>query len=177
MGQGTLMDEDFPARVEAIFPDRDAAAAAAQALSQNFEFDREQFTIVSRDQSATKVHRNRFAYKASGRRLQKRQLIATLVAFTLIGLGLFMMQITGVGSLSPVLTVTILSGLVVAAVAITVVGMLSWRPARTETRHRLKKGETALVIHVHDVSEQYALRDALRKMGALVKSEASASVS
>ena len=177
MGQGTLMDEDFPARIEAVFPDRDAATAAAKSLYQHFEFDKEQLSIVSDDQSANKIHRNRFAFKASGRRLQKRQLTATLIAFMLIGIGLCLLQISGVSSLSPGLTVTILSGLILAAVAITVIGMLSWRPARVETRHRLKKGETALVVHVRDVSEQYALHDALMKMGARVESEASASVS
>jgi xanthosine utilization system XapX-like protein len=132
---------------------------------------------VSGDRSTSKVHRNRFAYKASGRRLQKRQLIATLAAFLLIGLGLSLVQLTGGSGLSPALTVIILSGLVVGAVIITVIGMLSWRPARIETRHRLREGETALVVHVHDVSEQYALNEALNKMGARVKSEVAASVS
>ena len=177
MGQGTLMDEDFPARIEAVFPDRDAAAAAAQALAQHFEFEKEQFSIVSKDETATRVHRNRFAHKASGRRLQKRQLLATLIAFVLIGLGLSLAQVSGGSGLSPGVSVAILSGLVIVAAAITATGMLSWRPARVETRHRLKAGEAALVVHVHDVSEQYALHDALTKMGARVKTEASASVS
>jgi hypothetical protein len=171
------MHEDFPARIEAVFPDRDAAEAAARTLAQQFAFDREQFSIVSGDRSTSKVHRNRFAYKASGRRLQKRQLIATLAAFLLLGLGLSVVQLTGASALSPALTVIILSGLVVGAVIITVIGMLSWRPARIETRHRLREGETALVVHVHDVSEQYALNEALNKMGARVKSEVAASVS
>lgn len=177
MGHGTLMDGDFPARIEVVFPDRDAATAAAKALSQRFEFAEEQFSIVSTDQSATYVHGNRFAFKASGRRLQKRQLMATLIAFALIGIGLSLLQISGVSSFSPGLTATLLAGLVVAAVAITVIGMFYWRPARVETRRRLRQGETALVVHLHDVSEHYALNDALMKMGARVESTTSAGVS
>ena len=177
MGQGTLMDENSPSRIEVVFPDRDAAMAAAKALAQRFEFDKEQFSIVSAGKSDTRVHRNRFAFKASGRRLQKRQLTATFIAFLLIGIGLSSLQISGISSLSPGLTALILSGLILAAVVITVIGMLSWRPARLETRHRLRKGETALVVHVHDVSEHYALHDALVKMGARVESHTTASVS
>ncbi len=171
------MDEDFPARIEAVFPNREAAAAAAQSLAQHFEFEKEQLTIVSKDQAAGKVHRNRFAYKASGRRLQKRQLFATLIAFVLIGLGLSLAHVSRGSGLSPGLTVAILSGLVIVAAAITVTGMLSWRPARVETRQPLREGEAALVVHVYDVSEQYALHDALTKMGARVKSGATAAVS
>jgi hypothetical protein len=88
-----------------------------------------------------------------------------------------LLQISGISSLSPGLTALILSGLILAAVVITVIGMLSWRPALLETRHRLRKGETALVVHVHDVSEQYALHDALVKMGARIESHTTASVS
>ena len=171
------MDEDFPARIEVVFPDRNTAMAAAEALSQRFEFAKEQLSIVSSEKSATNVHRNRFAFKASGRRLQKRQLIATLIAFMLIGIGLSLLQISGISSLSPGLTAMILSGLILAAVAITVTGILSWRPARVETRHRLLKDETALVVHVHDVSEHYALQDALMKMGAPVESHVTGGVS
>ena len=170
MGQGTLMDEDFPSRIEVVFPDRDAAMAAAKALSQRFEFDKEQLSIESAGKSDAKVHRDRFAFKASGRRLQKRQLTATFIAFMLIGIGLLLLQISGISSLHPWLTALILSGLILAAVVLTVIGMLSWRPARAEHRHRLREGETALVVHVHDVSEQYVLQDALVKMGARVES-------
>ena len=164
------MDEDFPSRIEVVFPDRDAAIAAAKALSQRFGFDKEQLSIESAGKSDTKVHRDRFAFKASGRRLQKRQLTATVIAFLLIGIGLLLLQISGISSLYPWLTALILSGLILAAVVLTGIGMLSWRPARAEHRHRLQKGETALVVHVHDVSEQYALQDALVKMGARVES-------
>jgi hypothetical protein len=177
MGQGTLIDEDFPARIEVVFPDRDAAIEAANALSLKFKFDKEQLSVVSQDQSSTKVHRNRFAFKASGRRLQKRQLTATLIAFLLIGIGLWLLHLSGVGSQPSGLAVTILSVIIFAAIAITVIGILSWRPARVETRHRLREGETALVVHTHDVTEQYALHDALIKMGARVENETSSTVS
>jgi len=177
MGQSTLMDESFPSRIEVVFPDHDAAMAAAKALSQRFEFDKKQFSIVSAGKSDTRVRRNRFAFKASGRRLQKRQLTATFIAFLLIGIGLSLLQFSGVGSLSPGLTALILSGLILAAVVITAIGMLSWRPGRLETRHRLRKDEAALVVHVHDVREQYALHDALVEMGARVESYTTAGVS
>lgn len=171
------MEEDFPARIEAVFPNRDSAVSAARALCQQFDFDEEQLSVVSTKQSVGGVHRNRFALKASGRREQKRQLTATLAAFTLIGLGLGILQISGISQLSPGLTTGILAGLIIAAVVITVTGLLSWRPPRVETRSRLRMGETALVIQVHDLSEQYALRDALMKMGARIEGAASASVS
>jgi len=171
------MDEDFPARVEAIFPSRDAATAAAKALCQRFEFEEAQLSIVSPEQLPPSVHRNRYAFTASGRRLQKRQLTATLIAFALIIVGLVLLHFIGVNTLPPGLTTVIMAGLILAAVAITVTGMLSWRPARVETRHRVREGETALVIHVHDVREQYALREALLGMGAHLEGAASASVS
>lgn len=171
------MEEDFPARLEAVFPDRASADAAARALCQQFEFDEEQLSIVCTDQRGGKVHRNRYAFKASGRREQKRQLTATLVAFAVVGIGLGLLQVSGISKLSPGLTTGILAGLIIAAVLISVIGLLSWRPPRVETRSRLQEGETALVIHVHDVSEQYALRDALLKTGARVEGAASASVS
>ena len=177
MGHGTLMDEDFPAQIEAVFSDRNAAEAAAKTLSQRFDFDEERLSMVSTDQLGTGVHRNRFAFKASGRRLQKRQLTATFIAFTVIGIGLCLLQFSGVSGLYPLLTATIMVGLILAAVGITVFGLLSWRPARVETRHRPRQGETVLIVRVHDVSEQYALRDALMKMGARVEGAASASVS
>ena len=177
MGQNTLMDEGSPSRIEVVFSDRDAAMAAAKALSQRFDFGKEQFSIVSAGKSDAKVRRNRFAFKASGRRLQKRQLTATFIAFLLIGIGLSLLQISGVSRLSPELTALILMGLILAAVVITVIGMLSWRPGSLETRHRLRKGEAALVVHVLDVSEQYALHDALVEMGARVESHTTAGVS
>lgn len=177
MSQGTLIDEDFPARIEVVFPDRDSAVDAANALSLRFKFDKEQLSIVSQDQSSSKVHRNRFAFKASGRRLQKRQMAATLIAFLIVGIGLALLHIMGVGSQPSGLIVAILSVLIIAAIAVTVIGILSWRPAHVETRHRLREGETALVVHTHDVSEQYALHDALVKMGARVANDTSSSVS
>jgi hypothetical protein len=177
MQHGTLMDEDIPARIEAVFADRNAATAAVTALCQRFEFDKEQFSIVSPDELPDAAHRNRFAFSASGRRLQKRQLAATLIAFTLIIVGLLTLHFIGDSTLPPGLSAIIMAGLIIAAVAITANGMLSWRPSRIETRHRYREGETALVVHVHDVSEQYSLRDALIQMGARVKCVTSAGVS
>lgn len=177
MHHGTLMDEDCPARVEAVFADRNAATAAATALCQRFAFDKEQFSIVSPQELPASPHCNRFAFSASGRRLQKRQLAATLMAFTLIVVGLVALHFVGASTLPAGLSGIIMGGLILAAVAITANGMLSWRPSRIETRNRYREGETALVVHVHDVSEQYSLRDALIQMGARVKCVTSARVS
>lgn len=177
MHHGTLMDEDGPARIEAVFTDRNAATAAATALCQRFAFDKEQFSIVSPQELPASPHCNRFAFSASGRRLQKRQLAATLMAFTLIVVGLVALHFLGASTLPAGLSGIIMGGLILAAVAITANGMLSWRPSRIETRNRYREGETALVVHVHDVSEQYSLRDALIQMGARVKCVTSARVS
>ncbi len=177
MAHATLMNEDFPSRIEAVFPDRASAEAAAKALCQQFEFDEAQFSIVSEEHPPASVHRNRYAFKASGRRLQKRQLTATLIAFVLIIVGLGVLQFLGASTLPSSLTNTIMAGLILAAVVITVTGLLSWRPVRVETRHRVRQGESALVINVRDVSEQYALREALLGMGARLEGAVSASVS
>jgi hypothetical protein len=171
------MEEDFPARIEAVFPDRDSAAAAAKALSQRFDCDEAQLNLVSSDPAEHRVHRNRYAFKDSGRRLQRRQILATLVAFLLIGIGLIALEILGVSNLHPVAAGVILSALVLGAVAITVIGMLSWRPARIPVHHRPAAGETVLVVHVHGVEDQYLLRDALLQMGARIEGGSSASVS
>jgi hypothetical protein len=176
MSNATLMNEDFPARIEAIFPNRDAATATARALCQRFEFDEARLSIVSPDQLPPAVHRNRYAFKASGRRLQRRQVAATLIAFAVIIVGLTLLHFIGANTLPSGLTNAIMAGLILAAVVITVTGMLSWRPVRVETRHRARGGETVLVIQVHSVSEQYALREALLSMGAEVGSPASAGV-
>jgi citrate synthase len=54
-----------------------------------------------------------------------------------------------------------------AAVVITVMGMLSWRPAGASSRTQPRDGdEVVLVIKLHDVSQQYELRRALRELGA-----------
>lgn len=171
------MDEDFPARIEAVFPDRDSARAAARALSQRFDFDEAQLSVVSSDSSHTRVHRNRYAFKDSGRRLQRRQILATAVAFLLIGIGLVALELLGISNLHPVAAGAILTGLVLGAVAITVIGMLSWRPARVHVHHQPTENETVLVVHVHGVEDQYVLRDALLQMGARIEGGSSASVS
>ena len=177
MSHTTLMNEDFPSRIEAVFPDRESAGTAAKALCQRFEFGGEQLSIVASDELHPRVHRNRYAFKASGRKQQKRQLAATLIAFTLIIVGLSVLHALGADTLPAVLTYAIMGALILGAVAITVVGLVSWRPARIDTRHRVQAGEAVLVINVHDISEQYALREALLGMGARVEEPVSASVS
>jgi hypothetical protein len=177
MSHGTLMEEDFPARIEAVFPDRKSATTAANALCQRFEFDEAQLSIVPPEEASSGVHRNRFAYKASGRRQQRRQLAATLIAFALIGIGLILLQVFGATTPPSGLTAAIMGGLIVAAVVITVISLLSWRPARVQTQYRLQPGETALVILVHDVTEQYPLREVLLEMGARIHGPASDSIS
>lgn len=71
------MEEDFPARIEAVFTDHKSATTAVNALCQRFDFDEAQLNIVSPDELPSRIHRNRFAYKASGRRQARRQLAAT----------------------------------------------------------------------------------------------------
>lgn len=172
------MEEDFPARIEAVFPDRAAAAAAAKALTQRFDFDEAQLSLVSSsDPTESRVHRNRYAFKDSGRRLQRRQIMATLAAFLLIGIGLGVLEFLGISNLHPAVAGVLLSALVLGAVAITVIGMLSWRPARTPVHHRPCADETVLVVHVHGVEDQYLLRDTLLQMGARIEGGSSASVS
>lgn len=171
------MEEDFPARIEAVFPDRDAATAAARALSQRFDFDEAQLSIVSPDTGESPVHRNRYAFKDSGRRLQRRQIFATLVAFLLIGAGLGVLEFLGISALHPVVAGSILTALVLGAVVITVIGMLSWRPARVPVHHQPCEEEAVLVIHVHGVEDQYLLRQTLVQLGARIAGGSSASVS
>ncbi len=171
------MEEDFPARIEAVFPDRESARNAARALSQRFDFDEAQLSLVSRDASGPEVHRNRYAFKDSGRRLQRRQIFATLVAFLLIGVGLGLLEFLGISNLHPTAAGVILTALVLGAVTITVVGMLSWRPARIPVQHQPSAGETVLVVHVHGVEDQYVLREALEQMGAHLEGSSSACVS
>ena len=177
MSHTTLMNEDFPARIEAVFPSHESATAAAKTLCQRFEFDGEQLSIGSAEQHQPRVHRNRYAFKASGRKQQQRQIAATLVAFTLIIVGLGVLHMLGADQLPTGLTYAIMGGLIIAAVAITIIGLVSWRPARVDTRYKARPGEAVLVINVHDVTEQYALREALLEMGARIEGPVSASVS
>ncbi len=176
MSHTTLMNEDFPARIEAVFPDRSAATAAASALCQRFDFKEEQFSVVSADELDPRTHRNRYAFKASGQRLQRRQIAATFIAFAIIIVGLALLHLVGADSLPKGLTYTIMAVLIVAAVAITVSGLISWRPARIVTRHKAQQGEAVLVINVHDVAEQIALRETLVSMGARVQGPVSATI-
>jgi hypothetical protein len=171
------MDEDFPSRIEAVFPDRESARAAAMELQRRFTFDKAGISLVPPDQHGSRVHGSRFAFHASGSRLQKRQLTATLIAFVLIGAGLILLQASGLASQWPRLASAIEVVLVLAAVAITAIGLLSWRPARVQTRQRLRPGETGLVVLVHNVSEQHEIRSTLLEMGARVERPVSASVS
>lgn len=176
MSNTTLMNEDFPARIEAVFPDRDSARSAAKELCQRFDFCDEQFSIASTQELALQSHRNRYAFKASGRRLQKRQVAATLMAFVIIIAGLTALHLIGDDRLPTAVNYAFMAGLIIIAVAITVSGLIRWRPARIETRHKFEAGEAVLVINVHDVTEQYALREALLTMGAEVEGPVSATV-
>ena len=175
MFHATLMNEDFPARIEAVFPNRDLATAAAKSLCQYFNFREEQFSMVSPEDIFPRTHRNLHAFKASGRRLQKRQLTATLIAFTIVIVGLTLLHLIGYDSLPARLTYSIMAGLIIISVAITVSGLISWRPARIETRHKFQAREAVLIINVHDITEQYALREALLSMGARIDEPVSAS--
>ena len=171
------MEEDFPARLEAVCPSHEAAAGAAGVLRQRFGMDEAQMSIVSPEQLPPKVHRNRYAVKDSGRSLQKRQIAATLIAFVVIFVGLFALNSINLDAMQEGLSSVVLATLILAAVAITVSGLLFWRPVRIKTRHRIRAGEAVLVIHVHNISEQYVLRDALLEMGAKVEGAASAGIS
>ncbi len=176
MQHSTLMDEGCPARIEAAFPNRDAATAAAKVLCQRFALDESQLSVGPPQQLCPASHRNSFTVRASRHRLQRRQLAATFIAFALLAAGLSLLHVIGADTLPPGLTTAIMAGLIVAAVAITVACLLSWRPVRIETRHPGQEGDTALVIHVHDLSEQYAVREALCDMGARVEGAGCAGV-
>ncbi len=177
-GYSTLLDEDFPARIEALFGDRAAAAAAASALCQRFGLDASQLSIISPDASGNAAHRNRFAFRASGRRLQRRQLGVTLAAFTLMLAGFGALEMASNTGLLPGTAVAVVLGLmVIGAVLLMAVGLLSWRPARQTTRIHRHDRQAVLLVQVHDVSEQYALRRALLELGARDEVMESAGVS
>lgn len=168
MQHSTLLDEDFPSRVEAIFPDGGSARRAATALCLRYGLDSSQISFASLEREGNTTHRNRFAFNASGRTLQKRQLMRTLLAFACIAGGIVIMHLLySNGIISRELAGALLAIPVGAAVVITVMGMLSWRPAAARSRTRPRHNdEVVLVVKLHDVSEQYELRRALKELGA-----------
>ncbi|TDG13362.1 hypothetical protein E2F43_07405 [Seongchinamella unica] len=168
MQHSTLLDEDFPSRVEAIFADGGSARRAATALCLRHGLQPSQISFATLEQDSAATHRNRFAFNASGRTLQKRQLMRTLVAFVLIAAGIVLMHLLySNGVISRELAGALLAIPIGAALVITVMGMLSWRPAGAGARTRLRHNdEVVLVIKLHDVSEQYELRRALKELGA-----------
>lgn len=168
MQQGTLLDESFPSRVEAVFADARSARSAAMSLCIRFGLDASQISYFDLYSAPPDRHRNRFKYNASGWTLQKRQIKRTLAAFALVVLGIICMHLLHTsGLVSRDTAATLLAIPVVAAIAISVSGMLSWRPAKVGARTKPKDDdEVVLVVEIHDVSQQYELRRALREMGA-----------
>ena len=168
MQHSTLLDEDFPSRVEAIFPEGGSARRAATSLCLRYGLESSQISFVSLERDKATTHRNRFAFNASGRTLQKRQVMRTLIAFACIAAGIVLMHLLySNGVISRELAGALLAIPIGAAVVITVMGMLSWRPAGNSSRTRPRDGdEVVLVIKLHDVSEQYELRRALKELGA-----------
>ena len=168
MQQSTLLDEDFPSRLEAIFPDGRSARRAATALCLRYDLEPSQFSFVSFEDDLGATHKNRFAFNASGWTLQKRQLKRTLIAFGFIILGIALTHLLhSSGLVSPQVAGVLLLIPIGAALVITVIGMLSWRPAGANARTLVRHGdEVVLVIKLHEVSEQYALRRALKELGA-----------
>ena len=168
MQQSTLLDEDFPSRLEAIFPDGRNARRAATALCLRYGLEPSQLSFVSLEEDNNKTHKNRFAFNASGWTLQKRQIRRTLIAFGFIFLGIVLTHLLYSNDLvSQQLAGILLFIPVGAAVVITVIGILSWRPAGANARTRSLQGEeVVLVVKLHDVSQQYELRRALKELGA-----------
>lgn len=168
MQQSTLLDEDFPSRVESVFPDGRSARRAATSLCLRYGLEPSQVSFVSLETESTATHKNRFAFNASGWSLQKRQLKRTLIAFAFIILGIVVTHLLySSGLISRQVAGVLLIIPVSAALVISVIGMLSWRPAGASARHRPRGGdEVVLVVKLHDVSEQYELRRALKELGA-----------
>lgn len=168
MQQGTLLDENFPSRVEAVFPDARSARSAAMSLCMRFGLDASQISYFDLQSAPPERHRNRFKHNASGWTLQKRQVKRTLVAFGVIALGIVVVHLIHTsGLVSRDTAATLLAIPLVAAIAISVSGMLSWRPAKVGARTRPRDDdEVVLVVEIHDLSQQYELRRALREMGA-----------
>lgn len=168
MQQGTLLDEDFPSRVEAVFADARKARSAAMSLCLRFGLDASQISYFGLQSAPPDQHRNRFKYNASGWVLQKRQIKRTLIAFLFIVLGIIVMHLLHTNGVVSQDTAGLLLAIpVVAAIVVSVSGMLSWRPARVGARTQpTDDEEVVLVVELHDLSQQYELRRALREMGA-----------
>lgn len=173
MQHSTLLDEDFPSRVEALFPDADSARAAAMVLCQRYQLDASQIRYVTVQPGASgghrsAGHRNRFAHRASGRTLQTRQVKRTLGAFAVLLCGLPVLHVLHHYVGAPGWFTGVLLGLmIVVALGLTVSGMLSWRPARERARTQPRDSkEVVLVFEIHDVREQVELRTALKELGA-----------
>ena len=99
---------------------------------------------------------------------QKRQIKRTLIAFGIIVLGIVIMHLLHTNGLVSRETAGALLGIpVVAAIMVSVSGMLSWRPAKVGARIKPRDDdEVVLVVEIHDLSQQYELRRALAEMGA-----------
>lgn len=168
MQQGTLLDENFPSRVEAVFADARSARSAAMSLCIRFGIEVSQISYYDLHSAPPNRHRNRFKHNASGWTLQKTQIKRTLIAFALIIIGIISVHLLHTsGLVSRDTATTLLAIPVVAAIVISVSGMLSWRPANVRARTKPKDDdEVVLVVEIHDVSQQYELRRALREMGA-----------
>lgn len=168
MRHSALLDENFPARLEAVFPDRNAAEAAAAELCQRFGVDGSQISFVTAEHKAAYPLRNRFALKARGRALQRRQLKFTMISFGVLLVGFGLLHVLRTSGLLSVHSVTFaLAALIVVAIALTVVGIPYWDPAKLKAHSLQCKGdEVLLLIDVHDVSLQYELRQALMDHGA-----------
>ncbi|PLW67130.1 hypothetical protein [Pseudohalioglobus lutimaris] len=168
MQQGTLLDESFPSRVEAVFADARSARSAAMSLCLRFGLDASQISYFDLHAVPPDRHSNRFKYNASGWTLQKRQIKRTLIAFGIIVLGIVIMHLLHTNGLVSRETAGALLGIpVVAAIMVSVSGMLSWRPAKVGARIKPRDDdEVVLVVEIHDVSQQYELRRALAEMGA-----------
>ena len=168
MQHGTLLDENFPSRVEAVFPDARSARSAAMSLCLRFGLDASQISYFDLQAGAPDRHSNRFKYKASGWTLQKRQIKRTFVAFGVIIVGIVVMHLLYTnGVISREMAGALLGIPIVVAIVITVTGMVSWRPAKVGVRSKPKDNDAVvLVVEIHDVSQQYELRRALKEMGA-----------
>ncbi len=167
MVHSTLMEEDFPARLEAEFPDRAAAAAAAETLCQRFGLDASQLGIAEQFPLRA-AHRNRFAVRASGRLVQKRQLWMVAITFGLLTAGFILVALLEYFGL---VTQEIITGMLALLLGVALLplaaGLLSWRREGVPGDAGLCRAcGTLLLVEVHDLSEQYRIREALSEMGA-----------
>ncbi len=175
----TLVEEDFPARLEAVFPDRDSALAARTHLCRRFALDAAQFGLAERRPGVGGSHRNRFAVRASGRSSQKRQLhLVGLTFLALVALFVLIALLEFLGAVSTQFISITLAVLLLAALVPLAIGLLSWRRSGVRGDASLCLGNrTVLLVDVHDLSEQYEIRAALLELGASVDSSDIAGVS